>query len=90
MEVNFTPGQEALLRHAVASGRYRTAEDAVRDALARWEERECAREELLAALDEAEADLEAGRYADYTGETHPALAGELKREARGLQNRERR
>jgi putative addiction module CopG family antidote len=90
MEVNFTPNQEALLRQAVASGRYRTAEDAVRDAVARWEECECAREELLATLDEAEADVEAGRYADYTDETLPVLAGELKREARVLQNRERR
>ena len=42
------------------------------------------RVELMAALDEAEADLEAGRYTDYTPETLPQLAVELKREARML------
>jgi hypothetical protein len=50
--------------------------------MARWEEGERARLELLAALDQAEADLEAGRYTDYTDATLPRLANELKREAR--------
>ena len=40
--------------------------------------------ELMASLDEAEADLEAGRYTDYTAETLPKLVDELKREGRGL------
>ena len=84
MEVHFTPEQEAFIRKAVAHGRYRTAEDAVRDALTRWENSERTRAELTAALDEAEADLEAGRYTDYTDETLPELAAELKREARAL------
>ena len=44
--------------------------------------------ELLAALDEAEADLEVGRYTDYTDATLPRLASELKREARELHERE--
>ena len=82
MEVHFTPDQEAFVRQAIASGRYQTAEDAVRDAMTQWEEKERRRVELMAALDEAEADLEAGRYTDYTSETLPQLAGELKREAR--------
>jgi len=38
--------------------------------------------EMLSALDEAESDLKAGRYSDYTDETLPKLAEELKREAR--------
>ena len=63
MKVDFTPDQEALIRQAIASGRYHTAEDAVHDAMARWEESERARIEMLAALDEAESDLEAGREA---------------------------
>jgi hypothetical protein len=50
--------------------------------MARWEEGERARLELLAALDEAEADLAAGRYCDYTDTTLPRLAEELKRESR--------
>ena len=84
MEVHFTPDQEAFVRQAIASGRYQTAEDAVRDAMTQWEEKERRRLELMAALDEAEADLEAGRYTDYTSETLPQLAVELKREARML------
>ena len=55
----------------------------MRDALARWEADERARIDLIAALDEAEADLENGQYGDYTDETLPTLADELKREARG-------
>ena len=50
----------------------------------RWplDERERARAEILAALDEAEADLETGRYADYSDKTLDGLAIELKREGR--------
>jgi antitoxin ParD1/3/4 len=88
MEVQLTPDQEAFIRKVVASGRYPSVEDAVRDAMARWEEGERARLELLVALDEAEADLEAGRYTDYTDATLPKLAIELKREARELRERE--
>ena len=54
--------------------------------MARWEEGERARLELLAALDEAEADLEATHYTDYTDATLPQLADELKREARERPN----
>lgn len=89
--MNFVPDpdQEAFIRRGIASGRYRTAEDAVRDAMARWEEGERARVELLARLDEAESDVETGQYTDYSNETLPLLADELKREARTLRNRER-
>jgi hypothetical protein len=52
-----------------------------------WEKSESPRTELLAALDEAEADRKAGRYADYTKGTLPTLAEELKREARELRER---
>lgn len=84
MEVHFIPDpeQDAFIRQGIASGRYRTAKDAVRDAMAHWEQDERARVELLAAFDEAESDLQAGRYTDYTSETLPGLADELKREAR--------
>jgi hypothetical protein len=57
--------------------------------MARWEETERSRIEMLAALDEAEADLKAGRYTDYTDETLPKLADELKREGRAERNHER-
>jgi putative addiction module CopG family antidote len=84
MEIHLSPDQEAFIRQAIASGRYQTADDAIHDALARWERNERARIELTASLDEAEADLEAGRYTDYTAETLPKLVDELKREGRAL------
>jgi putative addiction module CopG family antidote len=84
MEIHLSPDQEAFIRQAIASGRYQSVDDAVRDALARWEENERTRMELMAALDQAESDLEAGRYSEYTAETLPKLADELKREARAL------
>ena len=90
MEVHLTPDQEAFIRQAVESGRYRTTEDAVREAMARWEENERARLELMAALDEAESDLASGKYRDYAIQALPALAVELKREARALRDRESR
>jgi putative addiction module CopG family antidote len=80
MEVELTPDQEAFAKQAIESGRLKSRKDAVREALLLWEERERARAELMAALEEAEADLKAGRYVDYTDETLPKLAGELKRE----------
>jgi hypothetical protein len=40
---------------AIDSGRLRGEEDAVKEALSLWEERERARAEILAAVDEAEA-----------------------------------
>lgn len=61
-------------------------EDAVREAMELWEEQERSRFMLLAALDEAEHDLETGAYNDYTNETLPTLAEELKREARALRD----
>jgi putative addiction module CopG family antidote len=87
MNVELTPDQEMFIRKAVESGRYETAEAAVQDAMSRWEESERARFELLTALDEAEADLRAGNYSDYTDATLPQLAEELKREARAARDR---
>jgi putative addiction module CopG family antidote len=89
MQVELTPDQEAFIRNAIADGRYRTPEDAVRDAMARWEESERRRLELLSAFDEAQADLDSGRYTDYTEATLPKLAEELKREARNVRDRQR-
>ena len=82
MEVRFTPEQEAFIRQAVASGRYRSPEEAVQDALTRWENSERSRLDLLAALDEAETDLETGRFTDYTDATLQNLSKELRQEAR--------
>lgn len=72
----------------MATGRYPSLDAAVRDAMARWDERERARVELLATLDASQADLDAGRYTDYTDAALPRLAEELKHEARDLRRRQ--
>jgi Arc/MetJ-type ribon-helix-helix transcriptional regulator len=45
MEIRPSPNQEALIRQAVEAGRFERPEDAVKEALALWEERERARGE---------------------------------------------
>lgn len=85
MQFEPTPDQEAFIHRAIASGRYRSAGEAVQDAMARWEGDERRRVELLAAFDDAESDILVGRYTDYTDETLPRLAEEIKCEARDNQ-----
>lgn len=60
MEVELTQDQEALVLSALESGRLLRPEDAVREALALWEERERRRAELVADIAEAEASLARG------------------------------
>ncbi|HLG98333.1 MAG TPA: type II toxin-antitoxin system ParD family antitoxin [Bryobacteraceae bacterium] len=84
MEVKLTPRQEFLIQRAIEQGRYRSADDAVRDAMARWEERERERIDLTTDIGRAEADLKSGSYQDYTDDTLAFLAEELKREAREM------
>ena len=76
--------QQTFVQSAIRDGRYGSAEDAVRDALLRWEAEERSRAELMASLDEAEADLEAGRFTDHNETTLPRLLEELKHEGAAL------
>ena len=84
MEVKLTPRQEILIQRAIEQGRFHSAEEAVRDALARWEERERQRIDLTTEIGRAETELKSGSYGDYTDDTLPLLAEELKREARQM------
>lgn len=61
MEVGLSQDQKEFVRLAVESGRLRDEGEAVRQALALWEERERARAELMAAVDAAEDSLARGR-----------------------------
>ena len=83
MEVQLTPAQTNFIRKAIDNGRLHSEGDAVREAMALWEERERHRLEILAAVDRAEASLARGegrRIATREDLTH--LAGDIKR--RGL------
>jgi Arc/MetJ-type ribon-helix-helix transcriptional regulator len=82
MEVDLTPDQKAFVRIAIESGRLTREEDAVKEALALWEERERTRLEFLATLDEAEASVARGEGRVITEESMQALVDEVHK--RGL------
>jgi putative addiction module CopG family antidote len=79
MEVHLTADQEMFIRDAVATGRFRRAEDAVQEALSLWERRERTRTEILAAVDTAEASLTRGEGRPITtSQSMRDLASEIK------------
>lgn len=82
MDVQLTPDQRAFVRDAIASGRLRREEDAVREALALWEQRERARAQILAAADAAEASLARGAGRVITQDAMRKLADEVKQRGR--------
>ena len=84
MEVRITPTpeQEAFIREAIASGRFQTAEDAAREALRQWEERERCRTELMVELDAAEASLARGAGRSLTSPSIQEFVDEVKQRGR--------
>ncbi|HXP84153.1 MAG TPA: hypothetical protein VN841_05505 [Bryobacteraceae bacterium] len=82
MEVQLTPDQAAFVRQAIESGRLRREEDAVKEALSLWEERERTRAEILAAVDEAEASLARGEGRTISQEAMRELAESVKQRGR--------
>jgi len=82
MEVDLTPDQKAFVRQAIASGRLRREEEAVREALGLWEERERRRAEILNAVDTAEASLARGEGRVISEESIKELAEQVKQRGR--------
>lgn len=78
MEVQLTPDQKAFATQAIQSGRLNREEDAVREALGLWEERERTRAEILVAVDEAEASLAKDEGRIITQQSMRDLAAEVK------------
>jgi Arc/MetJ-type ribon-helix-helix transcriptional regulator len=60
MEVQFTSDQKAFVRQAMETGRLSCEEDAIKEALSMWEERERWRFEILASVNKAQASLARG------------------------------
>ena len=81
MDVQFSSGQKAFVREAIASGRISNEEEAVRQALLMWEERERQRVELLGTLESARASLAGGEGRRIISET------ELENFADGIKRR---
>jgi antitoxin ParD1/3/4 len=82
MDVDLTADQEALIRQAIESGRLYTADEAVREALVLWEQRERARAEFLSSLDEARAEIARGEGTPITQKSMDELAEDVKRRGR--------
>jgi Arc/MetJ-type ribon-helix-helix transcriptional regulator len=82
MEVELTSDQKAFARHAVESGRLKSEEEAVEEALALWEERERRRVEFRATLDEARVSLARGEGRAITEESMRELSAAVKERGR--------
>lgn len=82
MQVDLTPEQQDFVRHAVESGRFERAEDAVQAAIALWVERERRRAEILIAVDIAKAALDRGEGIEITQASMHSLAEDVKRRGR--------
>ncbi|MBV9116746.1 MAG: type II toxin-antitoxin system ParD family antitoxin [Acetobacteraceae bacterium] len=89
MNVHPSPDQDRLIRKAIAAGRFNSAEDAIMDALALWEEREHRRADVLAAIDEAETSLARGEGQAITQEAMRALTEGVKQRGRAGLSAER-
>ena len=82
MNIDLTPDQRAFVQQAIESGRFSREEEAVREAMARWEKRERRRLEIIAMIDEADASLARGEGRVFTKESTPALVDEVKQRLR--------
>jgi Arc/MetJ-type ribon-helix-helix transcriptional regulator len=82
VQIELTAEQRAFVRRALETGRVRREEDAVKQALELWVEREREHEEILAALDVAEAELDRGEGTVITRDSMRQLAEEIHQ--RGL------
>jgi Arc/MetJ-type ribon-helix-helix transcriptional regulator len=82
MQIELTPEQRDFVRRAIDTGRLKRAEDAVQQGLELWIERERRRDEILAAIDEAEASLARGEGRIITKASMQQLTDEVHQ--RGL------
>jgi putative addiction module CopG family antidote len=78
MEVNLTPDQKAFIRQAIESGRLHQEEEAVREALSLWEERERKRAEFVATIEDAKVSTGRGEGRVITQQSMQELAEEVK------------
>ena len=82
MDVQLTSDQKAFARRAIESGRLRTEQEAVIEALALWEERERQRVEGLVTLDDARASSARGEGRVITEDSMRELSEQVKERGR--------
>ncbi|HVY94844.1 MAG TPA: hypothetical protein VHA14_18910 [Bryobacteraceae bacterium] len=84
MDVQLTPDQEAFIAQAIQSGRLHREEDAVREAMSLWEERERRRAEILISVDQARVSIARGEGRRIRSQEEAAeLIADIKR--RGME-----
>lgn len=82
MEIELTPEQNSFIQLGVREGRFRDEKEAVRQAMAFWEERERRRLELIAAIEEGEASFGEDDIVLETEEDFRNLAEDIKQRGR--------
>jgi putative addiction module CopG family antidote len=82
MDLELTDDQKAFIREAIESGRFNRPEEAVREALLLWEERERRRAEILSAVDSAEASLARAEGLPLTQESVREIVEQVKERGR--------
>lgn len=78
MEVNLTAQQQAFIEENLQSGRFASADEAVRAAVELLEQQEHELQLLRDAVDEADDDIANGRFVVYTDDTLPQLLEDVK------------
>ena len=78
MQIELTAAQNSFVEIGIREGRFRDRDEAVRQALALWENRERARIELLTSLDAAEKALDRGEGEEHTPENLDALVAAIR------------
>jgi putative addiction module CopG family antidote len=89
MEVRVSPEQEEFVQQAIESGRYREAEDVVREALEMWHDRERKRADIMAVFDFAEASVSQVAKRNVTKDPAKELSRKGKRRGRKRVAREK-
>ena len=82
MNVELSADQKAFIRRAIETGRLHSEQEAVREALALWEDRERQRAEFLLTLEDARAALARGDGRLITEQSVRQLAEEAKERGR--------
>ncbi|MDR3791749.1 MAG: hypothetical protein P4L03_00070 [Terracidiphilus sp.] len=82
MDVTLSAEQRAFAQQAVLSGRLASEEDAIREALQLWVQRERARTDVLAAVNRAEDSLRNGLGRPVSEGSMRELAAKIKQRGR--------
>ena len=77
MHINMSKEMEAYIKGKVEGGFYGNATEVIRDAIRRMQEDDAHLAAFQAAVDEGEADVEAGRVYPYTDTTMDEIVAEV-------------